>query len=129
MIELDAEKGSHDPAPYPRKRGRRARLYVEFPICEHRRYFRAPKEIIDIINKMQAIEEPKALAPAAVDETTAGALNLNENGEVEIPREQIIGTASELFGDKVYADVEGSAGVSRGGDPEKCGTDAESQEG
>lgn len=32
--------------------------------------------------------------------------NLNENGEVEIPREQIIGTASELFGDKVYADVE-----------------------
>lgn len=68
--------------------------------------FGAPKEIIDIINNMQAIEEPKALAPAAVDETTAGALNLNENGEVEIPREQIIGTASELFGDKVYADVE-----------------------
>ena len=31
---------------------------------------------------MQAIEEPKALAPAAVDETTASALNLNENGEV-----------------------------------------------
>ena len=30
----------------------------------------------------------------------------NENGEAEIPREQIIGTASELFGDKVYADVE-----------------------
>lgn len=34
------------------------------------------------------------------------ALNLNENGEVEIPKEQIIGTASTLFGDKVYADVE-----------------------
>lgn len=55
---------------------------------------------------MQALEEPKALAPAAVDETTADALNLNENGEVEIPKEQIIGTASTLFGDKVYADVE-----------------------
>lgn len=68
--------------------------------------FGAPKEIIDIINNMQAIEEPKALAPAAVDETTADSLNLNENGEVEIPREQVIGTASELFGDKVYADVE-----------------------
>lgn len=37
---------------------------------------------------------------------TADSLNLNENGEVEIPREQVIGTASELFGDKVYADVE-----------------------
>ena len=68
--------------------------------------FGAPREIIDIINNMQAIEEPKALAPASVDETTADTLNLNENGEVEIPREQVIGTASELFGDKVYADIE-----------------------
>ena len=57
-----------------------------------------------IINKMQAIEEPKALAPAAVDETTAGELHLNEDGEVEIPREQIIGTASALFGDKGTSD-------------------------
>lgn len=55
---------------------------------------------------MQAVEEPKALAPAPVDKTTANALNLNEDGEVEIPREQVIGTAGELFGDKVYADVE-----------------------
>ena len=39
-------------------------------------------------------------------DTTADSLSLNENGEVEIPREQVIGTASELFGDKVYADVE-----------------------
>ena len=68
--------------------------------------FGAPKEIIDIINNMQPLEEPKKLAPAAVDDTTAGNLNLNENGEVEIPREQVIGTASDLFGDKVYADVE-----------------------
>ena len=55
---------------------------------------------------MQAIEEPKTLAPTGVDESTADSLNLNDNGEVEIPREQVIGTASELFGDKVYADVE-----------------------
>lgn len=67
--------------------------------------FGAPKEIIDIINKMQAIEEPKALPSVDVDENTANSLNLNSNGEVEIPRAQVIGTASELFGNKVYADV------------------------
>lgn len=38
---------------------------------------------------------------------TAGRLNLNENGEVEIPKEQIIGTASNLFGDKIYGEIEG----------------------
>ena len=77
---------------------------------------------------MQAIEEPKALAPAAVDETTAGALNLNENGEVEIPRERIIGTASELSVIRFMRMLRISW-RQRGGDPEKCGTDAESQEG
>ena len=68
--------------------------------------FGAPREIIDIINNMQALEEPKALASVDVDETTADSLNLNENGEVEIPREHIIGTATDLFGHKVYANIE-----------------------
>ena len=59
-----------------------------------------------MLKRYSLFREPKALAPAPVDETTADSLNLNEDGEVEIPREQVIGTASELFGDKVYADVE-----------------------
>lgn len=55
---------------------------------------------------MQAIEEPAPLKPVDVDEDTAGNLNLNDKGEVEIPKEQVIGTASELFGDKVYGDID-----------------------
>ena len=54
---------------------------------------------------MQALEEPKKLDPADVDEHTADELDLNSDGEVEIPRDQVIGTASDLFGDKVYSDV------------------------
>ena len=73
--------------------------------------FGAPKEIIEIINNMQAMEEARALSSVPVDETTAASLNLNENGEVEIPRAQVIGTASELFGDKVYGDVEDQLAV------------------
>lgn len=106
MIELDAEKVLTIPRHIHAREVVERGFMSNFLFANIGGIFGAPKEIIDIINKMQAIEEPKALAPAAVDETTAGALNLNENGEVEIPREQIIGTASELFGDKVYADVE-----------------------
>ena len=106
MIELDAEKVLTIPRHIHAREVVERGFMSNFLFANISGIFGAPKEIIDIINSMQAIEEPKALAPAEVDETTADSLNLNEDGEVEIPREQVIGTASELFGDKVYADVE-----------------------
>ena len=106
MIELDAESVLTIPRHIHAKEVVERGFMSNFLFANIGGIFGAPKEIIDIINNMQAIEEPKALAPAAVDETTADSLNLNASGEVEIPREQVIGTASELFGDKVYADVE-----------------------
>ena len=106
MIELDAEKVLTIPRRIHAREVVERGFMSNFLFANISGIFGAPREIIDIINNMQALEEPKALAPAAVDETTADALNLNENGEVEIPKEQIIGTASTLFGDKVYADVE-----------------------
>ncbi|MCC8106392.1 MAG: restriction endonuclease [Clostridiales bacterium] len=107
MVELDAEKVLTIPRHIHAREVVERGFMSNFLFANIGGIFGAPKEIIDIINNMQAIEEPKALTPASVDETTAGALNLNEDGEVEIPREQVIGTASELFGDKVYADVDG----------------------
>lgn len=106
MIELDAEKVLTIPRHIHAREVVERGFMSNFLFANISGIFGAPKEIIDIINKMQALEEPKALAPAAVDENTADSLNLNENGEVEIPKEQVIGTASDLFGDKVYADVE-----------------------
>lgn len=106
MIELNAEKVLTIPRHIHAREVVERGFMSNFLFANISGIFGAPREIIDIINNMQAIEEPKALAPASVDETTADTLNLNENGEVEIPREQVIGTASELFGDKVYADIE-----------------------
>ena len=108
MIELDAEKVLTIPRRIHAREVVERGFMSNFLFANISGIFGAPKEIIDIINNMQALEEPKALTPAAVDESTADRLNLNENGDVEIPREQIIGTASDLFGDKVYADVEDS---------------------
>ena len=106
MIELDAEKVLTIPRHIHAREVVERGFMSNFLFANISGIFGAPKEIIDIINNMQPLEEPKKLAPAAVDDTTAGNLNLNENGEVEIPREQVIGTASDLFGVKVYADVE-----------------------
>lgn len=106
MIELDAEKVLTIPRHIHAKEVVERGFMSNFLFANISGIFSAPKEIIDIINNMQALEVPKVLAPAPVDETTADSLNLNENGEIEIPEEQIIGTASELFGNKVYADVE-----------------------
>lgn len=106
MIELDAEKVLTIPRHIHAKEVVERGFMSNFLFANISGIFGAPKEIIDIINNMQALEEPKALVSVNVDETTADRLNLNENGEVEIPKEQIIGTAASLFGDKVYADIE-----------------------
>ena len=111
MIELDAEKVLTIPRHIHAREVVERGFMSNFLFANIGGIFGAPKEIIDIINNMQAIEEPKELEAVSVNETTADSLNLNENGEVEIPREQIIGTASELFGDKVYADVEDQLAV------------------
>ncbi len=106
MIELDAEKVLTIPRHIHAREVVERGFMSNFLFANISGIFGAPREIIDIINNMQAIEEPKVLAPAPIDENTADALSLNDDGEVEIPKEQIIGTASDLFGDKVYADVE-----------------------
>ncbi|MBQ6483184.1 MAG: DEAD/DEAH box helicase family protein [Anaerolineaceae bacterium] len=106
MLELDAEKVLTIPRHIHAKEVVERGFMSNFLFANISGIFGAPKEIIDIINNMQAIEEPKALVPASVDETTADNLFLNNNGEVEIPKELVIGTASDLFGEKVYSDVD-----------------------
>jgi len=106
MIELDAESVLTIPLHIHAKEVVERGFMSNFLFANISGIFGAPKEIIDLINGMQAIEEPKTLVPVGVDEDTADELNLNKNGEVEIPKEQVIGTASELFGDKVYGDVD-----------------------
>lgn len=106
MIELDAESVLTIPRHIHAKEVVERGFMSNFLFSNISGIFGAPKEIIDIINNMQALEEPKKLDPADVDEHTADELDLNDNGEVGIPQEQVIGTASELFGDKVYSDVD-----------------------
>ena len=106
MIELDAEKVLTIPRHIHAREVVERGFMSNFLFANISGIFGAPREIIDLINGMQAVEEPKTLPPTGVDENTKDELHLDDNGEVAVPTEQIIGTASELFGDKVYADVE-----------------------
>lgn len=105
MIELDAEKVLTIPRHIHAREVVERGFMSNFLFANISGIFGAPKEIIEVINNMQALEEPKKLTPAEVDETTADNLHLNEDGEVEIPKEQIIGTETDLFGEKVYANI------------------------
>lgn len=106
MIELDAEKVLTIPRRIHAKEVVARGFMSNFLFANISGIFGAPKEIINIIDSMQAIEEPKALESLDIDEKTADDLHLNEYGEVEIPKDIIVGTASDLFGDKVYANVD-----------------------
>ena len=105
MVELDAEKVLTIPRHIHAKEVVERGFMSNFLFANISGIFGAPKEVIDIINNMQAIEEPKQLKPAAIDENTVDELHLNDKGEVEIPTETKIGLAQDLFGDKVYSDV------------------------
>ena len=105
MVELDAESVLTIPRHIHAKEVVERGFMSNFLFENISGIFGAPREIIDIINGLQAIEEPRALADTGIDEDTADALHLNDAGEVEIPEEQVIGTAAEIFGKKVYADV------------------------
>ena len=106
MIELDAEKVLTIPRHIHAREVVERGFMSNFLFANISGIFGAPKEIINIINNMQALEEPKKLAPADIDENTKKELSMNENGDVEIPGEVIIGTANDLFGEKVYGDIE-----------------------
>lgn len=106
MIQLDAEKVLTIPRHIHAKEVVERGFMSNFLFDNISGIFGAPKEVIDLINGMQAIEEPKNLFPVEVDDQTAENLHLNENGEVELPNEQVIGTAQGFFGDKVYGDIE-----------------------
>lgn len=106
MVELDAESVLTIPRHiYAREVVERG-FMSNFLFANISGIFGAPKEIIELINGMQAIEQPSKLSDVGVDENTADDLYLNDDGAVEILKEQTIGLAQELFGKKIYGDVE-----------------------
>lgn len=106
MIELDAESVLTIPRHIHAKEVVERGFMSNFLFANISGIFGAPKEIIDIISGMQAIEEPKKLKPVDINEHMADDLHLNDDNEVDIPDQQVIGIEQNLFGSKVYGEVQ-----------------------
>ena len=106
MIELDAEKVLSIPRKIRSQEVVRRGFMSNFLFQNISGIFGAPQEVIDILSKLTPLNEPKPKDIPITPETAEG-LNINpETGEVEIPEEQIIGTASDVFGEKIYGPAE-----------------------
>lgn len=105
MVVLDAEEVLSIPRRIHAKEVVERGFMSNFLFANVSGIFNAPKEIVDLINGMQAIEAPRRAAAVEVDDGTVTRLGLNEDGEVEVPEERVVGLAADIFGDKVYAEV------------------------
>ena len=103
MIELDAEKVLSIPRSIHAKEVVKRGFMSNFLFQNISGIFAAPSVIKDIIDKLEPTKEP-----TLVNNKTKDDLNINDDGEVDIPDSNIIGTANKIFGDKIYAETEES---------------------
>lgn len=103
MVELDAEKVLSIPRRIRSQEVVRRGFMSDFLFQNISNVFRAPSEVLEIIRQFEPCKEPDR--ELGIDEHTPDELGLNQDGEVEIPEEQIIGKAADMFGKKVYGDI------------------------
>ena len=103
MIELDAEKVMSIPRKIRSQEVVRRGFMSDFLFQNISNVFHAPKAVTDIISGLTPVSEKVSGLP--INQDTAKDLSLDENGDVSLPKDYIIGKAQEVFGEKVYADI------------------------
>ena len=103
MIELDAERVLSIPRKIRSREVVRRGFMSDFLFQNISNIFRAPAEVIEVLQTFEPYKAPNE--DLGVKRGTADELSLNEDGEVEIPTEQVVGLAEGMFGDKVYGDI------------------------
>lgn len=109
LIELDAEKVLTIPRKIRSVEVVRRGFMSNFLFQNISQVFGAPQAVIDIISSLEAVSEPKG--KVNFSEEVKNDLSLNENGEVDLPEDIIIGVSNDVFGDKIFAPTEDVASV------------------
>lgn len=98
MISLDPEKVLTIPRKIHAKEVVHRGFMSNFLFQNIHNLFNAPKAVIDAINGLASVKQPKPISQKAGD-----GLDVNPTtGEVEIPQPTIIGLATDVFGEKIY---------------------------
>ena len=103
MVELDAEKVMSIPRKIRSQEVVRRGFMSDFLFQNIANVFRAPQEVLDIIGSFTPVKEQDA--ELGITEDTGNDLSLDDNGEVSLTEDFIIGKATEVFGDKLYSDI------------------------
>ncbi len=101
LIELDAKKVLVIPRRIRSQEVVRRGFMSNFLFQNISGIFGAPKAVADIIMNFESAKEGKP--KSNLEEELNKDLPLNEQGEVEVAQDIIIGVADDIFGDKIYA--------------------------
>lgn len=102
MIELDAEKVLSIPRHIHAREVVKSGFMSNFLFQNINNIFGAPKAVLDVLNKLDKVKKTEVNLPANAQEE----LSLNDEGEVELPEEKVIGTAVEKFGNPIFGDIQ-----------------------
>ncbi len=102
MIELDAEKVLSIPRKIRSLEVVRRGFMSNFLFQNIANIFSAPQEIIDIIKSLPNAPEGELVN---VSPETREDLSVNDEGEVELSDEFVIGTSQNVFGEKIYGEI------------------------
>lgn len=109
MVELDAEQVLSVPRHIHAREVVKRGFMSNFLFQNIASVFHAPTEVVEIIQRFDPYEQGKAQNAeknkVEIDKSTADELSINDEGEVEIPDEQVVGKAADIFGPKVYGDI------------------------
>ncbi len=104
LIELDAEKVLTIPRKIRSVEVVRRGFMSNFLFQNISQVFAAPQAVMDIISSLEAVDEPKG--KVNFSEEVKDDLSLNDEGEVDLPDDIIIGVTNDVFGDKIFAPTE-----------------------
>jgi len=102
LIELDAEKVLSIPRKIKSVEVVRRGFMSNFLFQNINNVFSAPKEVLDIIEQFDSIGEQKPKQNVNLSEEVKKDLGLDENGDVNLGDEYVIGVAADIFGPKRY---------------------------
>lgn len=100
LVELDAREVLSIPRKIRSVEVVRRGFMSNFLFQNISNVFSAPKEVLDIIEQLEAVEEPAG--KINLTKEVRDDLSLNENGEVELSEEYVIGKTKDVFGKKIY---------------------------
>lgn len=106
MVELDAKQVMSIPRQLKSQEVVSRGFMSNFLFANISRIFSAPAEVRKILNGLVTAKEGKTQKSEQDAIPGAENLSVDDEGNADIPKERVIGKSKELFGDKIYSNLE-----------------------